>query len=84
MTERDWRIFKDTAKEVLDNKKDKTTTPWRNPKSGASGKFSVLETLEREGAHCRKMGIFNSAGGVTSKSVFVFCKQPDGDWKVAP
>jgi hypothetical protein len=27
--------------------------------------------------------IYNNAGGASGTSRFTFCKQPDGDWRVA-
>lgn len=82
-TESDWSLFKETAIEVLENRKVGTMTEWENPETGHRGSFTLLTRFELEGQPCGKVKIFNSANGFTGESVFNLCKTNEGEWKIA-
>lgn len=83
-TDQDFALFTSAGQEALNEAPDGDTRGWNNPDTGAFGTVQPLSTYEADGSTCRKVEIFNSAGGFSATSRFDFCKQPDGTWKVAP
>jgi len=83
-TEGDWTLVGETRQNALDQAHDGEAVEWHNTQTGAFGIIRPLDTHERDGTNCRHTEVFNSAGGKSATSRFIFCKQPDGDWKVAP
>jgi surface antigen len=83
-TEKDFELFTSSGEEALDEAPDGDNRGWKNPDTGAFGTVQPLSTYEAHGTTCRKVEIFNSAGGFSATSRFDFCQQADGSWKVAP
>lgn len=82
MTEQDLEIMRAAARNALDYIADGQPRRWQNNESGAAGVLTPLDTFEHEGTSCRRLEMFNEVQGITGRSVFVFCRQPDGTWKV--
>ncbi len=82
-TEEDDRMFQAALKGALDTAKDGEAKSWSNPASGASGTLTVLKTHNQHAMTCRTLKIFSTAKSRTGESVWDFCKQPDGAWKIA-
>jgi surface antigen len=83
-TEKDFELLRQTAQAALEQAPDGDTRGWRNPDSGAFGTVQPLDTYPAQGTTCRRVEMFNSAGGASGTSRFKFCRQEDGTWKVAP
>lgn len=81
--EEDLSLFENAHKEALENRGDGDTVTWKNPDSGASGTITPLRTDRSGGRNCRLLRILSSAGGRTGDSRFWYCKQADGQWKIA-
>ncbi|UCE89755.1 MAG: hypothetical protein JSW10_02660 [Pseudomonadota bacterium] len=81
--EQDLALFERKVQEALDSTPDGATRSWSNEETGASGTLTPSASHERDGTKCRRLEIFNSAGGRQGRSVFNFCRQADGSWKVA-
>lgn len=81
-TEEDWRLAKDAARTALNDTADGTTINWENKDSGASGSSTPLKSGTKDGLKCRYMKIQNSAKSIVGETIFLFCQQPDGLWKV--
>ena len=62
---------------ALDYIADGQPRRWENSQTGATGVLTPLTTFEHEGMNCRRLEMFNEVKGVTGRSVFVFCRQPD-------
>ncbi|HEY5703112.1 MAG TPA: RT0821/Lpp0805 family surface protein [Gammaproteobacteria bacterium] len=84
--EKDWNMLKSATNELLDNGTDGDMREWSNEESGNSGKIKIISSSESDGKRCRKVAFLNIAGnyGLSSRSVQIMCKQPDGKWKVEP
>jgi len=79
----DWQYLNQAITHTLTTVEDGASYHWKNPASPASGLLEVLETSTRDGAPCRRMRLANSYGEAKGVVEFLFCKQPDGEWKVA-
>jgi surface antigen len=82
MTEADLELLRATARNLLDYTADGEPRRWHNPETGATGVLTVLSTTEQEGSLCRQLEMFNEVKDLSGRSVFTFCRQPDGTWKV--
>lgn len=83
-TEADWQLFENTLKRTLDSVPDGQTVAWTNPASKASGEFTVLKSVRRQGQDCREVKIIGQAGGQRRVTGIAFCKEDAGIWKAIP
>ena len=83
-SDEDWRLARGAADEALQNRSDGEAVEWHNPKTGNSGRAVSLRSLERAGNPCRELAVENRAKGMAGRSVFLFCRQPSGEWKIVP
>jgi len=82
MNEEDLGLLRSSARNALDYTADGESRRWENAGTGSTGVLTPLATYDRDGSLCRKLEIYNDVRGVTGRSVFDFCRQPDGSWKV--
>jgi surface antigen len=82
MSDADVDLMNDTATQALDNAADGEARRWANAETGAKGVLTPLATFDADGGVCRKLEIFNEVKGTVGRSVFDFCRQPDGSWKI--
>lgn len=80
-SEDDLKQFRAAVRDALETAADGTTTSWENPQTGSSGRITLLDTSEVQGARCRRVKLVNTARGRTGESRYRFCQQPDGKWK---
>ncbi len=83
-TDEDFSILMDTVQKALTEKADGGKLVWENPKTGHNGLVNPLNTYEKNGVTCRKTRIINKAKDKIAETFFNLCKQPSGEWKVAP
>ena len=83
-TDEDWSLFESTLQKTLDTSPDGVANAWTNPKSKATGEFTVLKSLTRNGQNCREVKIIGSAGGLRRVTGIAFCKEDDGTWLAIP
>ncbi len=83
-TDADWKLFDDTLQKTLDTAPDGEANAWSNPASKASGDFTVLKSVKRNGQDCREVKIVATAGGYRRITGIAFCKEDDGSWKAVP
>jgi surface antigen len=82
MTEVDIEIMSSAINETLADVADGETQHWSNPETDASGTLTPMSTSEDGDMLCRQLQIANEAKGKTAQSVYEFCRQADGSWKV--
>ena len=85
-TDEDWKISDRAYLNALENAADGETITWRNEASGAHGTETPLRTYtSKRGNKCRQMrSTLDTTNPVASgQFTFVWCKQPDGQWKLA-
>jgi hypothetical protein len=82
--DKDWRILKTAIHHTLESVPDGETRVWQNKATGSKGVLKPVKTYQHQGTQCRTLKILNSAAGRTGESVFDFCKQAHGLWKLAP
>lgn len=82
--ESDWLMMRQAGREALESADNGETRNWSNPETGAAGRVKPLNTYEAKGMTCRYTEIFNSVKHAQGTSRFDFCRQADGDWKIAP
>lgn len=82
MNDEDLGLLLSSARNALDYTADGESRRWENIQTGSTGVLTPLATFDREGTLCRKLEIYNDVMGVTGRSVFDFCRQSDGSWKV--
>lgn len=83
-TDADWDLFETTLRDVLDHHVDGESKAWTNPKSKASGEFTALKSLVKNGKPCREIKIVASAGGMRRVTGIAFCKNEEGAWEAVP
>lgn len=81
-SEKDWEMATAASDQALADPADGNKVSWENPDTGNSGSSTAAQTQERDGKTCRELSIENQARGLTNDSAFLFCKQPDGEWKM--
>ena len=82
-SEADWQYFNRAIEHTLANVEDGASYRWNNPASPANGLLEVLESTSRDDMPCRRARLTNYYDERKGVTEFVFCKQPDGEWKVA-
>ncbi len=82
MNDEDLEIARAAARDALDNAADGESRRWGNAQTGASGVITPISTYEQDGTACRRTEFFNEAQGVQGRSVFEFCRQADGTWRI--
>ena len=85
-TDEDWRISDESYLKALEKAADGETYKWRNDASGAQGTETPLKTfISKRGNRCRQMkSTLDTTNPVASvQFTFVWCKQPNGEWKQA-
>ncbi len=83
MTEVDTRMLRQAARVALEDAEDGVMVHWENQETGAAGVLTPLSTSQRAGKVCRQLELFSDAGGQRGRSVFNFCRQADGSWRVS-
>jgi len=79
----DWQYLNRAIEHSLANVEDGNAYHWNNPASPASGQMEMLESFRRDDSPCRRMRLTNFYDALKGVTEFIFCKQPDGEWKVA-
>jgi surface antigen len=82
-SEEDWTLFKDAVKGVLETGEVGASQAWASQKSTAKGEVEVVKLTKDGGKDCKKLKITNQAKDRKRISSPVFCKQPDGQWKLS-
>jgi surface antigen len=82
MNTEDIRLLAKNYVEALEKLPDGHTNAWLNSKTGHSGTATPLKSFQRSGRKCRLVEFTNAADGLTGRSEFTFCKQPDGAWRI--
>jgi hypothetical protein len=82
-SDEDWQYLNRAIGHTLQNVEDGASYRWKNPASPASGLIEILESTTRDGTPCRRTRLTNFYDEIKGVTEFVFCKQPDGEWKVA-
>jgi surface antigen len=83
-TDKDREILIQNLDAVLEKGADGQARKWSNPDTKASGQITPIKSFERGGAPCRTLTVSNKAKGRSATGPYTFCKQPPGDWKLAP
>ena len=78
--EEDLRIFMDTARKALDERKEQTLN-WENPKTRARGEITVVRLFEWKALPCREVRIYNETPGRKGTNTRHLC-QVDGKWRL--
>lgn len=82
MNTQDVQLLTKNYLEALEKLPDGHTNAWLNSKTGHSGTATPQKSFARAGRKCRLIEFTNAADGLTGRSEFTFCKQPDGTWKI--
>ena len=81
-SDNDWQHFDRAIAHTLERVDDGASYNWDNPDSPAAGSIEVLESTTVDQAPCRRLRMTNTYNQLRGVTEFVFCKQPDGEWKV--
>lgn len=83
-TDEDFTILWSTVQKALNEKTDGEKLAWKNPNTGHTGLVNPLNTFKENGITCRKTRLVNKAKDKIAETHYKLCKQPSGEWKVAP
>lgn len=76
-------LMKKNAQEVLDSAQPNAKQAWSNPKTGASGFAQVTGVFTTaDGTQCKRLRVFNKAGGVEGVGTYPVCKYSDRGWVI--
>ena len=79
----DWSIFQNAIFDTLDTAQDNDTKSWENPATKTSGEIKVLRSVNNSAHNCRLLNIATRAKDSSNDMELIFCKQPNGKWKIA-
>ena len=80
----DRRLMKRASHRALETSRTGTSTVWRNPDSGHSGRITPTRTIERaDGSFCREYQQTITIDGKEESGFGRACRQPDGSWRTA-
>jgi surface antigen len=82
-TDEDFNILMATIQKALNEKKDGEKLAWKNEKTGHAGLVNPLDTTIENNLKCRNTRLINRANKKIAQTVYKFCKQPDGVWKIS-
>lgn len=82
MTPDDIEVLRKAARNTLDYTEDGDPRRWESAKTGAKGVLTPLSSFEQDGAFCRNLEMFAEVKAVSGRTVFIFCRQADGTWRV--
>jgi surface antigen len=80
-TEQDWTLYRNAAKNALNNAKDGSKVTWTNPSSGNGGYALPLKTYRQDGVTCRKLTMYSYAKQRKDSATYDVCKYSTG-WKI--
>jgi hypothetical protein len=76
-------LMRKNAQQVLDSTQPSAKQAWSNPKTGASGFAQVTgQFTTADGTQCKRLRIFNKAGGVEGEATYPVCKYSDRGWVI--
>jgi hypothetical protein len=76
-------LMKKNAMAALDSAKLNTKQSWSNPKTGASGFAQVTgQFTMADGTPCKRLRLFNKAGGMENLATYPVCKYSDRGWVI--
>jgi hypothetical protein len=79
----DFALMKKSAQEVLDSTQPSAKQSWSNPKTGASGFAQAAGQFKTaDGTLCKRLRIYNKAGGLENVATYPVCKYPDRGWVI--
>ena len=79
----DWQHFDNAITHTLQHVKTGDSYSWDNPASPAAGILEVLESTMANKLPCRRVRMTNLYEKLKGTTEFVFCKQANGECKVA-
>lgn len=79
LTESDWTLLKETAKEALNKSSDGSSHVWKNKETSNAGVITILTTDKSDNHFCRNTRFINTAGDLTSTTYVNLCRQ-QGKW----
>lgn len=82
-TDSDLRLLNGTRDALLTGTADSGTKSWSNPKSGVSGKTTLVRSFAKKGLPCREIRYDIDSRGAKRKFVVPYCRVKDGSWKLA-
>ena len=82
-TDADWQLLSAKSDEVLNEGEDGQEYSWSNPETGSSGSFVAEPAEDRGELSCRLVTIVTQARTASNTSQFTFCRQENGEWKIA-
>ena len=79
----DFALMKKSAQEVLDSTQANAKQSWSNPKTGASGFAQATGQFKTaDGTLCKRLRIFNKAGGLENVATYPVCKYSGRGWVI--
>ena len=82
MNSADFGLMSKAADKALTDAKDNESINWQNPETGSRGTLTPLSTYKAHNTTCRKLKLFNEAGGVSASNEIDCCLAGDGKWKI--
>lgn len=79
----DFELMRNNAEQVLESTQPNAKQSWSNPKTGAAGFAQVAGQFKTaDGTQCKRLRIFNKAGGLESVATYPVCKYSGRGWVI--
>ena len=82
-SDEDRKLFAATLAQTLSEADDNEVRKWSNPATKFGGEITPLRTRTRGDTVCRDVAIVNTAKARTEKSVYTYCREREGEWRLS-
>lgn len=82
-SDEDRKLFLSVLRQTLSEADDNEVRTWSNPETKCGGEITPLRTHRRADTVCRDVQTVNRVKGRTEKSVYTYCRQGQGEWRLS-
>ena len=81
LTGEELKAFRAAVMKVLDETPEGTTVEWKAPKTPFVSKITPKKSFTDGKQQCREATIESDARDLLQRGLYIFCKQPNGEWQ---
>lgn len=81
LTGEELKVFRAAVMKALDETPEGTTVEWKAPTTPFVSKITPRKSFTDGKQQCREATIESEARDVLQRGLYVFCKQPNGEWQ---
>ena len=81
LTGEELKAFRAAVMKVLNETPEGTTVEWKAPKTPFVSKITPKKSFTDGKQQCREATIESDARDLLQRGLYIFCKQPNGEWQ---